>query len=50
MYKQGEGGGGLKNSDLALPEGSIPKQRGVGMIIMMVMMMGKMKMREGCKS
>jgi hypothetical protein len=42
--------GELKNSDLALPDGSIPKQRGVGIIIMMVMMMGKMKMREGCKS
>jgi hypothetical protein len=49
MYKQGEGGW-AKNSDLALPEGSIPKQRGVGIIMMMVMMIGMTKMREGCKS
>ena len=28
MFKQGEGGG-LKNSDLALPEGSIAKRRGL---------------------
>jgi hypothetical protein len=31
VYKQGEGRG-LKNSDLALPEGSIAKRRGVKVI------------------
>jgi hypothetical protein len=36
MYKQGEGGG-LKNSDLALPEGSIAKRRGVKVMMMVVM-------------
>jgi len=33
MYKQGEGGG-LKNSDLALPEGSIAKRKGVKVMMM----------------
>lgn len=34
MYKQGEGGEAEKR-DLALPEGSTPKRRGVGVMMMM---------------
>jgi hypothetical protein len=45
MYKQGEAGRGLKNSDLALSEGSIAKRRGVKVMMMMVMM--EMMMRSG---
>jgi len=45
MYKQGEGGG-LKNSDLALPEGSIAKRRGVKVMMMTMRYEGRKGVRE----
>jgi hypothetical protein len=39
--------GELKNSDLALPEGSIAKRRGAKVMMMILMIMMVMKRKEG---